>query len=320
MRHDELLLELLVSPDDERLRSVYVDLLLESGDPRGEHARLQRSGLSREATALAKRRGHEWLPASVAPHVVPGSCDFRDGLLDACALRPMTGDEAHALAAEPMLAAIRELTHAPLVLVQASKQLESLHAVDIALLAELAGFRVELKSLRHLGLRLESMWGVWASLAQVHAPTLRSLDLMLLTEGSNPRHHQFDEVGAQCCEDCARPAPYLPARSLHPSSFGEFFESPLGRRLETLTVHTGWVDVALYARELEASRCDVKTVRFRAAEEPTGTPSWALRLERTAPGRYRRLVVESCGETAADAIDWRDIARTAGDEIDLVKR
>jgi len=100
----------------------------------------------------------------------------------------------------------------------------------------------------------------------------------------------------------------------------EFFESPLGRRLETLTVHAGWVDVSLYARQFEASRCDVKAVRFCAAEEPAGTPTWALRLERTAPGRYRRLVVESCGETAEDGIDWRDIARTAGEHIELVKR
>ena len=50
---DELLLELLVSPHDAALRAVYVDLLLESGDARAEHLRLQRAGHHREADALA---------------------------------------------------------------------------------------------------------------------------------------------------------------------------------------------------------------------------------------------------------------------------
>lgn len=78
MTADDLLLALLISPDDAALRAVYVDLLLERGELRGEHARLQQQGRDAEAEALQLTHGAQWLPLEWSRYVVAGSARFRD--------------------------------------------------------------------------------------------------------------------------------------------------------------------------------------------------------------------------------------------------
>lgn len=318
MTHDELLLELLVAPNDAALRAVYVDLLLESGDPRAEHVRLVRNGRLREAAALEHALGHRWIPLSLARFVTAGSCRFRDGLLDACALREMTGDEARLLATEPLWAAVRALGSPPLAVLEQAKHLEALYDVDHARLLELAAMRLPLKTLTHLGLRLGSTWSLLESLVALDAPRLSSLSLRLTNEGLNARHNQRDEIGAQCCEECARPAPHQLAPSLQPERLADLFTSPLGAKLDTLELHVGWVDLARFVPALEATRCDVKSVRLRGVEEPAGVPAWSLRLDRTAPGRYRSLTIEHRG-VGDDRLDWGDVLATTPDFVELIK-
>jgi hypothetical protein len=173
-----------------------------------------------------------------------------------------------------------------LIILEQSKQLDAVHDLDHATLLELAMLRPRLARLTHLGLRLTSTWRLWESLAALDTPHLTSLSLRLTHEGRNARHNQRDEVGAQCCEDCARPAPHELAPSLQPARLAPLFTGPLGARLETLELHAGWVDLARFVPALEATRCDVKCVRLRGAEEPGGVPAWSLRLDRTAPGRH----------------------------------
>ena len=157
------------------------------------------------------------------------------------------------------------------------------------------------------------------SLTALEAPRLTSLSLRLTNEGLNARHNQRNEIGAQCCEDCARPAPHQLAASLQPERLASLFTSPLGARLETLELHLGWVDLARFVPALEATRCDVKSVRLRGVEEPAGVPPWSLLLERTAPGRYRALTLENRGVSDEDRFDWSDVLATKPDFVALIR-
>lgn len=214
---------------------------------------------------------------------------------------------------------MRALTAPPLIILEQAKQLDAVHDLSHATLLELAMIRPRLAQLTHLGLRLSSTWHLWESLTALDAPHLASLSLRLTHEGRNARHNQRDEVGAQCCEDCARPAPHELAPSLQPDRLAPLFASPLGARLETLELHAGWVDLARFVPALEATRCDVQCVRLRGAEEPDGVPSWSLLLSRTAPGRYRTLTLEHHGETAGDRFDWGDVLATAPAALEVIK-
>ncbi|MFT3711065.1 MAG: hypothetical protein QM817_25845 [Archangium sp.] len=306
MTPDDLLLQVLLSPGDESLRAVYVDQLLERGDPRGEHARLLRQGRAEEAEQLVRTHGASWLPPTLARLVVAGSERFRDGLLEACALRPMTGHDAQQLAAEPLWSAVRALHSPPYEVITQSTSLEALTGVDDALLATLGGWKTKLPRLQHLGLRVNSHErAVETMLRDLELPSLTRLSVQLINEGENARRFLPDPVLAECCEDCARPSEPRDAPSFRPQAWAALFASKLGAQLKTLEFHAGWVDLAKYVEALEGTRCDAEVVRLRGAEEATGVPGWSLALLRTAPGRYRSLELETQDANDDEAEDLR---------------
>lgn len=310
MGPDDLLLQVLLSPHDEALRAVYVDSLLERGDLRGEHARLLRQGRVDEAATLERTNAERWLSPSMARFVVPGTARFRDGLLDACALRPLAALDAKELAADPAWVAVRELHDAPWAVIAQASSLERLTGVDDSLLAELLGWRTPLSMLRHLGLRVGSPSTARENLRLLNLPKLESLSVILFNAGQNARHRFPSEAEAQCCEECARPR--------DPVEFDEFRPGEWdGLRLRHLQLHAGYVHLEKFIAALEQTRLDLDTLRLRGAEENGVAPQWCLRLEKTSPGRYRRLVIETEPEGPEEALDVHELLVTAPASLEL---
>ncbi|MFZ5442427.1 MAG: TIGR02996 domain-containing protein [Myxococcota bacterium] len=113
---DELLAAVYASPDDETVRQVYADALLEVGDPRGEFMVLQLKRARGEAltpaeekqeAALQKKHAKAWLgPLYEVLHTT--SLGFRGGFLHTAQIRPVS----KALAAarnHPAWSTVREL-------------------------------------------------------------------------------------------------------------------------------------------------------------------------------------------------------------------
>lgn len=314
MGPDDLLLQVLLSPRDEALRAVYVDALLEAGDSRGEHARLLRQGKLEEAASLERTNASQWLSPAMARFVAPGSARFRDGLLDACALLPMSALDAKELAAEPAWVVVRELHGAPWVIVSQASSLERLSGVDDAVLAELVGWRTPLPHLRHLGLRVGSGPTARSHLLSLAAPKLESLSVVLVTAGQNARHRFPSEAEAQCCEECARPREPVEADEFRPGEWDELMD---GLHLKHLELHVGYVHLAKFVAALEQTRLDLEALRLRGAEEQGVVPRWCLRLEKTSPGRYRRLVVETEPDDDDETVDVHELLVTAPEHLEV---
>lgn len=278
MRLEELYLEVLLSPDDAALRAVYLDALHERG----------------LETGLA-------LPRLITEPVI------RNGLLDECTF---TDHPAPELNAEPIWNAVRTLRNPPHEILAQASSLEHAHDVSSRVLLEWAASRTKAPRLTSLGIRADTTWGLWGSLLALDLPKLTSLSLRLINEGLNARHNQRDEIGAQCCEECAQPRPFENAPSLQPEHLAPLFEAPLGRNLTTLELHLGWVNVAHFTAALERTRCDVPTIHLRGAEENGVVPAWRFTLERTAPGRYRKCTLTTRPTTADERLDCEAIDAT----------
>lgn len=314
MGPDDLLLQVLLSPHDEALRAVYVDSLLEQGDMRGEHARLLRLGRTADAESLARAHVEQWLPPSVARFVVKGSARFRDGLLDACALLPMSAFDAKTLAAEPLWGAVRELHDAPWAVIAQASSLERLSGVDDQLLAELLGWNTALPRLRHLGLRVDAPGTARLNVMRLAAPKLESLSFVLTNAGENARHRFPSEAEAQCCEECARPREPVEFPEFQPSAWSELSGALW---LRTLELHAGFVHLGRFIAALEQTRFDLDALRLRGAEENGVPPAWCLRLEKTAPGRYQRLVIETEPDGDEETIDVHELLVTAPASLEI---
>lgn len=311
MTDEELLLELAVSPDDEALREAWVDVLLERGDPRGEHARLVRSGDERAARAWLETREQVFVPPALRPFVVPGSVRASDGLLAGCALEAMTGADADRLALEPVWAFVTSLSNAPLAIIRQTRRLERWVATEDAL-AEVLGWELPMPHLRSLELELARPDALVSCLTHEAAarvfPALRHLEVTL-RDGRDPRAFIPDEALAACCEDCARPQPPVMDDGAHPMGWAPLFETTLGQRLESLTLRAGFVDLSAFVPALESTRCDVPRVLLGA--RGLEGARWSLVLRRTAPGRYRSVDVLDAGATALDREDVETVVSTA---------
>lgn len=317
MTPDDLLLQVLLNPADESLRAVYVDQLLERGDPRGEHARLVRQGRGVEAEALAARHASSWVPAALAPHVV--SARFRDGLLDACELRDMSAHEATQLASDPLWSVVRELINPPAELITQATALERLERVNDQVLAELAGWQSKLGTVRHLGLRVTSVRNAQVALRDVSLPALESLSVNDLNGSRNGREFEPNLAGLECCEECGRGAPPEQNAWFEAAQWKEFFAGGLGVRLRTLEFHVGWVELGPWLAAYESTRLDVERLSLRGVDEAVNaTPKWKLTLHRTAPGRYRALELERDADGELEEHDVRWILRTMPDDMELV--
>lgn len=83
--HQALLAAIRASPDDDAPRSVFADLLLSAGDPRGDFIALQLGPASeasaRRATTLLRKHLDAWL-GELVPFVVKASVTFTRGFPD----------------------------------------------------------------------------------------------------------------------------------------------------------------------------------------------------------------------------------------------
>lgn len=115
MTPEELLLKLCADPDDDALRSVLADALLEAGDPRGQFISLQmladQDGASVEqhhlANLLLKKRRGAWLGA-LEPWVDAKTVTFSKGFVSRCTLLSEAVDQV-AWRGEPTVALLDEL-------------------------------------------------------------------------------------------------------------------------------------------------------------------------------------------------------------------
>jgi uncharacterized protein (TIGR02996 family) len=103
-----LLARILAHPEDDELRLVYADALLERGDPRGEliQLQIQRPGTSRERTLLKKHP--QRLLGPLAPAVGEASAVFARGFLDACTV-VLRNETQRALIGHPLWGTLREV-------------------------------------------------------------------------------------------------------------------------------------------------------------------------------------------------------------------
>jgi uncharacterized protein (TIGR02996 family) len=105
---DHLLAEILANPDDDGLRQVFGDALLERGDPRGELIALQLSGKNpARAAKLLEKHGRAWLGV-LADHAHPRNVKFERGFPIEVVLTS-GAREAEELAGEPVWATVRRL-------------------------------------------------------------------------------------------------------------------------------------------------------------------------------------------------------------------
>ena len=88
-------------------------------------------------------------------------------------------------------------------------------------------------------------------------------------------------------------------------------------RLCHLELHIGYVHLGRFIAALEQTRLGLRTLRVRGAEENLVVPKWCLRLERTSPGRYRRLVVETEPDGPDEAIDVHEVLVTLPASVEL---
>jgi len=238
---DELLAQILARPDDDALRAVYGDWLLERGDPRGDFIALQLreargpSGLpsseNKRREALLAAHAKEWLGPLAA---VTRAHVWRLGFLDGCELATR-GKKLDDQIGHPGWATVRALrfpTDADdrradaLVLHPALRSLRALELPSERLLKLLCG-NPHAANLARLAIARPPAAYAWGQLLGGEAfPSLRELRLALELRGA----------------------------ATMPSAWAELVESATARRLARLRVesHAGyasaWIDLLGRAR------------------------------------------------------------------------
>ncbi|MDX2015996.1 MAG: hypothetical protein SFW67_37725 [Myxococcaceae bacterium] len=309
MTGDDLFLALALQPDDAALRAVYVDWLIEHHPLRGLHARLQQAGDEAGAEALRRAHGDSWLSQAVRRHATPGTACFRDGLLDAVRLEPMTRDEAGVLATDPCWVFVRTLERPPLSVLVDSPNVTRAR-LDESTLEELAGWKRTLPRLARLGVETFAIDRVAPWLLPECLPSLSHLDVYPLgARNSNPRAFRPGPDDDEQSVAAVGSGPPRPAELFSPGSWAAFFAAPLPPGLSTVEVHAGFVNLATVGRQLEGARCDVE--RFIVSALETEGARWSVALLRTGPGRYRRFRLVDAGVSRDDRADVEALVATA---------
>ena len=115
---DHLLAAIYAAPEDDGLRLVYADALLERGDPRGELIALQcRGELDRDQRRREKEllevHGKAWL-GDLAP-IVMGGYRFERGFLSVCRIDNVKVDHVRAVVGNPAWSTVRDLRGSALI-------------------------------------------------------------------------------------------------------------------------------------------------------------------------------------------------------------
>ncbi len=227
---DDFLVDIAARPDDDGLKAVFADWLLERGDVRGELMALQLKAhrtdeeRSREALLLKANLKH-WLPDEILINLVPSSIVFEKGVFTAARIQVRSQSALTASLTHPVWGTARRLSAAPRELLARCPVLEELTEIDDGLFVTLPVEGPPLLRLQTLGVRAQSAGALAPGLGASAYPALRELRLgfPLVTR-----------------DDAAH---------FEPRRLKGLFESPLGKRLHRLVLHTGWLDLEpwLYA-------------------------------------------------------------------------
>jgi uncharacterized protein (TIGR02996 family) len=245
----KLLAAVFERPDDDESRLVYADWLLERGDPRGELIQLQYKKLEGELRgddakrerALLKSHAADWVGPLV---LVAKDLRFARGFLDGCSVLIKT-DRQRAVIGDPHWATVRELTFA-------AESYDSV-AEEPALLRD-PGLRA-LEVLENASARTLVEW---LHEKPATAGRLRELRGMRVSDAANddfkdygwsPEHELYQRSDlSHWRELCALAPRTLTRLALSPcimganwgvvTGYGWLHESPLGARLEELTLDT----------------------------------------------------------------------------------
>lgn len=230
---DDFLADIAANPDDDALKGVFADWLLERGDPRGELMTLQlkehRSDedLSREALLVRTHFKH-WLPDEVLINLVPASIVFEKGVFAGARVSVRSSSALAASLAHPAWSTVRALASAPLELIERCPVLEELTDLDEVVTTGLA-----LK--KHRPGRLKTL-GVIGHSTEVLARAFASPAFELVREL---------RLGFGMVDETRQTV-----REFEPERMRWLFHSPLGQRIHRLVLHTGWIDLTRWLMEL----------------------------------------------------------------------
>lgn len=263
---DDFLREIAASPEDDGLKAVFSDWLLERGDPRGELIALQLKArpsdedLSRVAL-LIKKHADRWLPPDVMINVDRSSLEFEKGMLAGARIAVRSPSAMAASLGHPVWATVTRLASPPPELVPSCPHLEALTEVDDLTLSNLAARGEPLGELRTLGVHGRSPRTLaWAFGSSVFTEvTELRLGFPMTSEGND--------------EDDARRS----LRALEPERLGWLFRLGFGEGLQRLVLHTGWTDLTPWLHRLDAAIPEIQLTPM--VFEPT---NWWIRFE---PGR-----------------------------------
>ena len=261
---DDFLSDIAANPDDDELKAVFADWLVERGDPRGEFmaSQLKRErsdeDLSREAL-LSRTHMRQWLPDEVLINLVPSSIVFEKGVFAGARVSVRSASALTASLPHPVWSTVRALANAPLELTARCRVLEELTEVDeLALVGLARAAAPALPRLRTLGVTGTPM-GLARALEAPIFHRLRELRLGFaldsLDSGGDTREALVD---------------------YQPSRLKWLLHAPIAGRLERLVLHTGWVDLGSWLTELDMIDTPIGELQLTPmAFDPTG---WWLRL------------------------------------------
>jgi uncharacterized protein (TIGR02996 family) len=304
---DPLLSRVLQQPDDDELRQVWADTLIERGDPRGElivlqHAATERTLSRREAQrvrALVAQHHRAWLGelANVIQH--REGLVFDRGVLDECQVQIKRLDDLHAAVGHPLWATLRRIWFAD-------------HFAWDRRIVPLLAHPVFARLRDVLCVGMHNVFGPLATQE-------RSLPFAAIWTMDDGWRGRYGPLG----EGHASDAPALPALrrlgfTLHREG-GWILELPVVRRLEKLGLTV--LEPAAFWLERARPLSDLTTVELRPFWIPlqgAGRPHWVLRFTRGADGRFSRLALQNAGRCGLHMLS-RDLDTVEPDAVERIE-
>ncbi|MBL8955112.1 MAG: TIGR02996 domain-containing protein [Myxococcaceae bacterium] len=299
---DDFLVEIAARPDDDGLKTVFADWLLERGDPRGELMALQLKAersdeeLSREALLL-RANVRQWLPDEVFINLVPSSIVFEKGVFSAARVQVRSQSALTASLPHPVWAAVRRLSGAPAELIERCHVVEALTEVDDETLLALALKGRAVGRLRVLGVSGVSERVLGETLDAPALATVRELRLA-----------------------------HEPGRFSSPQNLSVIKRTHLAHKLQRLVLHSGWLELS---ELLLAESQGAPTFReLQLAPMPFSPSNWSILLTRSyrdvelypgselnasfSEGQVREILATAprgwfSGLALPDDVDWRSV-------------
>jgi uncharacterized protein (TIGR02996 family) len=294
---EDFLQEIAARPDDDALKGVYADWLLEQGDPRGEFIALQLKGQrsdeerSREAT-LIKQYADRWIPDEIFINLERTSLEFEKGLLAGCRFIGRSESSLQASIAHVVWSTVKRISSAPAVLIHSCPRIEQLVDVDEYTVEELAAKGRPFNALSVLGVHMSAHAPLERAFASSVFPAVRELRLGL-TRGA-PRPLSPAELLDEMVQDLRSGV-----RELEPDHLTWLFKSSVGRGLRRLVLHTGWVNLQQWLPMLarvEVPEVQLTPMLFGVIGNPN---DWHVRFLATRPGEFRSVQIFPGAEMSA---------------------